>query len=222
MPHIEELDINPLIVDESGAIVVDARVVVRDAPPMRRYAHMAIHPYPSELCATWQPREGPPVLLRPIRPEDAQMEQAFVKGLSEHSRHMRFMNTLRELTPAMLARFTQIDYDRELAIIAVQENEGRETELGVARYVMNPDGETCEFAIVVADAWQGKGLARRMLEMLIDVARSRGLRTMIGHILSMNQPMIKLSEKLGFAIAEGVDDPTTKRATLALESASVR
>jgi acetyltransferase len=222
MPHIEELDINPLIVDESGAIVVDARVVVRDAPPMRRYAHMAIHPYPSELCATWQPREGPPVLLRPIRPEDAQMEQAFVKGLSEHSRHMRFMNTLRELTPAMLARFTQIDYDRELAIIAVQENEGRETELGVARYVMNPDGETCEFAIVVADAWQGKGLARRMLEMLIDVARSRGLRTMMGHILSMNQPMIKLSEKLGFAIADGVDDPTTKRATLALESASVR
>ncbi|HEY6864672.1 MAG TPA: GNAT family N-acetyltransferase, partial [Burkholderiales bacterium] len=92
-------------------------------------------------------------------------------------------------------------------------------ELGVARYVMNPDGETCEFAIVVADEWQGKGLARRMLEMLIDVARSRGLKAIIGHILSMNHPMIKLSEKLGFTIADGVDDPTTKRATLALERA---
>jgi acetyltransferase len=219
LPAIEELDVNPLIVDETGAVVVDARVVVRDAPPMRRYAHMAIHPYPSELCTTWQPREGPPITLRPIRPEDAEMEQVFVKGLSDQSRHFRFMNSLRELTPAMLARFTQIDYDRELAIIAVQEIDGREVELGVARYVMNPDGETCEFAIVVADAWQGKGLSRRMLEMLIDVARSRGLKTMIGHMLSMNQPMIKLSENLGFAVSEAVDDPTTKRATLALAGA---
>jgi acetyltransferase len=215
---IEELDINPLIVDESGAIVVDARVVVRDAPPMRRYAHMAIHPYPVDLVATWQPGEGPPITLRPIRPEDAELEQAFVKGLSDQSRHFRFMNSLRELTPAMLARFTQIDYDRELAIIAVQEVDGRDVELGVARYVMNPDGESCEFAVVVADACQGKGLARRMLEMLIDVARSRGLKTMIGQMLSMNQPMIKLSEKLGFTMSEIPDDPTTRRATLALET----
>jgi acetyltransferase len=216
---IDELDINPLIVDETGAVVVDARVVVRDAPPMRRYAHMAIHPYPVDLVTTWQPREGPPITLRPIRPEDAEMEQAFVKGLSDQSRHFRFMNSLRELTPAMLARFTQIDYDRELAIIAVQETEGREAELGVARYVMNPDGETCEFAIVVADEWQGKGLARRLLEMLIDVARSRGLKAIMGHMLSMNQPMIKLAENLGFTISEAADDPTTRRATLALESA---
>src|SRR5581483_417484 len=204
--HIEELDVNPLIVDESGAMVVDARVVVRDAPPMRRYAHMAIHPYPSELVTTWQPREGPPITLRPIRPEDAEMEQAFVRGLSDQSRHFRFMNTLRELTPAMLARFTQIDYDRELAIIAVREVDGREIELGVARYVTNPDGETCEFAIVVADEWQGKGLARRMLEMLIDVARSRGLKAIMGHMLSMNQPMIKLSENLGFTVSDAADD----------------
>ncbi len=221
LPHIEELDVNPLIVDESGAMVVDARVVVRDAPPMRRYAHMAIHPYPSELCTTWQPREGPPITLRPIRPEDAEMEQAFVRGLSDQSRHFRFMNTLRELTPAMLARFTQIDYDRELAIIAVREVDGREIELGVARYVTNPDGETCEFAIVVADEWQGKGLARRMLEMLIDVARSRGLKAIMGHMLSMNQPMIKLSENLGFTVSDAADDPTTKRATLALEASAV-
>jgi acetyltransferase len=127
------------------------------------------------------------------------------------------MNSVRELTPALLARFTQIDYDRELATIAVQDIDGREVELGVTRYVTNPDGETCEFAIVVADAWQGRGLARRMLEILIDVARARGLKTMIGHILSMNQPMIKLCEKLGFTISDVRDDPTTKRATLELE-----
>jgi len=222
LPQVEELDVNPLIVDEEGAVVVDARVIVRDVPPMRRYAHMAIHPYPSELVTTWQPRDGPPITLRPIRPEDAEMEQAFVKGLSDQSRHFRFMNSLRELTPQMLARFTQIDYDRELAIIAVREADGREAELGVARYVTYPDGETCEFAIVVADAWQGSGLARRMLEMLIDVARSRGLKAIIGHMLSLNQRMIRLSEKLGFAISDAAGDPTTKRATLALDAAASR
>jgi acetyltransferase len=218
LPAIEELDVNPLIVDESGAVVVDARVVVREVAPMRRYAHMAIHPYPTDLVSVWQPPEGAPVTLRAIRPEDAELEQEFVKGLSEQSRHFRFMNTLRELTPAMLARFTQIDYDRELAIIAVRDQNGREVELGVARYVTNPDGESCEFAIVVADAWQGTGLARRMLEMLIDVARSRGLKAMVGHMLSINQPMIRLAEKLGFGIADSPGDPTTKRATLPLEN----
>jgi acetyltransferase len=217
LPAIEELDVNPLIVDEAGAIVADARVVVREVPPMRRYAHMAIHPYPSDLVSVWQPREGPAITLRPIRPEDAELEQEFVKGLSDQSRHFRFMNTLRELTPAMLARFTQIDYDREFAVIAVRESGGREVELGVARYVTNPDGETCEYAIVVADAWHGKGLARRMMEMLIDVARSRGLHAIVGHVLSMNQPMLRLAENLGFTISDSPDDPTTRRATLLLE-----
>jgi acetyltransferase len=216
LPWIEELDINPLIVDESGAIAADARAVVREVPPMRRYGHMAIHPYPSDLVVSWQPPHGPPVTLRPIRPEDAEIEQEFVKNLSEESRHLRFMNTLRELTPGMLARFTQIDYDREMAIVAVQEQNDREIQIGVARYVTNPDGETCEFAIVVADHWQGKGLARRMLELLIDVARSRGLRAMVGHVLATNHAMLKLGEKLGFAIADSPDDATVKRVTLIL------
>jgi len=219
LPWIEELDINPLIVDESGAIAVDARIVLRAAPPGRRYAHMAIHPYPSELVSTWQPREGAPVTLRPIRPEDAEIEQEFVRGLSEESRHFRFMSTMRELAPAMLARFTQIDYDREMAIVAVQESGGREVEIGVVRYVTNPDGETCEFAIVVADRWKGKGLGRRMLETLIQVARARGLRGMVGHVLSINQPMLALAEKLGFVVRENPEDATAKRVLLDLSRA---
>jgi acetyltransferase len=216
LPWIEELDINPLIVDEAGAIAVDARIVLRANAPVRRYAHMAIHPYPSELVSTWQPREGAPVILRPIRPEDAELEQEFVRGLSEESRHFRFMSTMRELTPAMLARFTQIDYDREMALVAVQEQDGREVEIGVARYVTNPDGETCEFAIVVADRWKGKGLGRRLLETLIRVARIRGLRGMVGHVLSINQPMLALADKLGFVIADNPEDATAKHVTLDL------
>ena len=217
LPQLEEFEINPLIVDESGAIAVDARAVVREMLPMRsRYAHMAIHPYPTELVASWELSDGSPVQIRPIRPEDAEMEQKFVRNLSDNSRYFRFMNTVRELTPAMLARFTQIDYDREMAFVAVREEGGRETEVAVARYVTNPDGRTCEFAIVAADAWHGKGLGRRMLELLVGTARARGLEVMVGHILAANQPMLALCAKLGFRISDHPEDATVKRATLAL------
>jgi len=218
LPGIDELDINPLIVDETGAVAVDARVAVRDPRPMRsRYAHLAIHPYPADLVTDWKLADGASILLRPIRPEDAQMEQEFVRGLSEDSRYFRFMNTVRELSPAMLARFTQIDYDREMAFVAVRDEGGREVEIAVARYATNPDGQTCEFAIVVADSWQCKGLGRRMLELLIETARARGLKTMVGHVLAGNQAMLALCGKLGFRISDHPEDAGVKRATFVLD-----
>lgn len=217
LPWIDELDINPLIVDESGAIAADARIVVRPYTPVRgRYGHMAIHPYPAHLVTTWQASTGDSVTLRPIRPEDAEMEQAFVRSLSPESRYFRFMDTLRELTPTMLARFTQIDYDREMAFVAVVMREGREVEVGVCRYVTNPDGSTCEYAIVVADDWQCRGLGRRMMTQLIEVARAQGLKAMIGHVLASNHGMLGLCEALGFAVADSADDPQVKRVTLVL------
>lgn len=217
LPWIVELDINPLIVDEQDAIVVDARVVIADYVPVRgRYGHMAIHPYPAELVETWQ-SEGESVTLRPIRPEDAEIEQEFVRGLSPESRRFRFMDTLRELTPQMLARFTQIDYDSEMAFVATVTREGRETEVGVCRYVTNPDGESCEYAIVVSDDWQRRGLGRRMMTQLIGVARARGLQTMIGHVFGNNRGMLRLCQDLGFVVSESADDPLVKRVTLALQ-----
>jgi acetyltransferase len=219
LPALDELDINPLIVDESSAIALDARVVLRtSAPPRERYGHMAIHPYPAHLVTQWAPSQGPPVTLRPIRPEDAEIEQAFVQGLSAESRHMRFMNMLRELTPLMLARFTQIDYDREMAFIATTRDQGAEREIGVVRYVTNPDGESCEFALVVADEWQRRGLGRRMMTLLIEVARTRGLREMIGHVLAENRGMLGLSESLGFVVGESSEGPQVRRVALALQS----
>jgi acetyltransferase len=219
LPQLEEFEINPLIVDESGAVAVDARAVVRDPQPVRgRYAHMAIHPYPTDLVAEWTLADGTAVAARPIRPEDAEMEQAFVRNLSERTRYFRFMNSVRELTPSMLMRFTQIDYDREMAFVCVHGGEDREEEVAVARYVTNPDGRTCEFAIVVADAWQHKGLGRRLLETLIAVARSRGLEVMIGHILAQNEPMLGLCVKLGFRIGDHPEDSTVRRATLLLSA----
>jgi acetyltransferase len=217
LPQIEEFEINPLIADESGAVAVEARAVVREVPPARsRYAHMAIHPYPTDLVARWELSDGTAVETRPIRPEDAEMEQQFVRNLSESSRYFRFMNSVRELTPAMLMRFTQIDYDREMAFVAVRNELGKDEEIAVARYVTNPDGRTCEFAVVVADAWQGKGLGRRMLENLIAVASSRGLEVMVGHILGANQAMLGVCAKLGFRISEHPEDATVRRATLEL------
>jgi acetyltransferase len=219
LPWIDELDINPLVVDEQGAVIVDARVVVRPYTPTRgRYGHMAIHPYPARLVSRWTTADGVEVTLRPIRPEDAEMEQAFVRGLSPESRRYRFMDTLRELTPAMLVRFTQIDYDREMAFVATIRREGREVEVGVCRYITNPDATSCEYAIVLADDWQGRGLGRRMMAELIAVARRRGLQSMIGVVLSGNRAMLDLCQRLGFAIGDDDNDPQVKQVRLQLQS----
>ena len=157
LPQIQEMDINPLIANENGVIAVDARIVVDFIlPSMVAYSHMAIHPYPNHLITRWQLKDGTNITIRPIRPEDAELDQAFVKSLSAKSRYFRFMKDLHELTPMMLMRFTQIDYDREMALIATHQNNSKDVCIGVARYVLNPDQKTCEFNLVVADRWQKK------------------------------------------------------------------
>ena len=213
LPWLKEMDINPLIVDENGALAVDARVIVDHAAAFSMpYEHMAIHPYPSHLSTRWQLPDGTNITIRPIRPEDAEMEQAFIRNLSPESRFSRFMNMLQELTPTMLARFTQIDYDREMALIATTNESNKEVELGVARYAINPDGDSCEFALVVADAWQGRGIGARLMGCLMGAARARGLRIMQGDVLANNTSMLKLLDMLGFSVETLEDDRTVKRA----------
>jgi len=200
------MDLNPVIVTDAGAVVLDARIgLVPTVAAARPYDHMAIHPYPSSLNAKVELPGGVTANIRPIRPEDAAIESAFVHGLSEQSKFLRFMFGLRDLTPMMLSRFTQIDYDRELALVAVIDTPDGEQQIGVARYTALPDGETCEFAIVVGDAWQGKGLARRLFGLLIEAARDRRLKVMTGVTLRENSRMIDLSKSLGF---ETRRDPT--------------
>lgn len=216
LPMLMEMDINPLIVDEHGALAADARVLVAfRTPSADRYAHMAISPYPSHLVSNWQLSDGSNILIRPIRPEDAEMEQAFVRALSEESRYFRFMNSIQELSPAMLVRFTQIDYSREIALLAIKEShdhkaEHKEIEVGVARYATNPDGESCEFAIVIADDMHGKGLGSKLMTVLMDAARERGLKVMQGEVLSQNKHMLKLMKNLDFTIETSKEDDSIK------------
>ncbi len=217
LPQIVEMDINPLIADNNGILALDCRIVVaHHAPSLDPYSHMAIHPYPHRLITQLQLADGTNITIRPIRPEDAEIEQSFVRKLSQQSKYFRFMQTLNELTPEMLVRFTQLDYNRELALIAVQEKADAEVELGVARYVMNPDGKSCEFALVVADEWQHRGIGSQLMAHLMEAARERGFRSMDGEILADNQKMLELVRLLGFRVQSSEEDPGIKLATISL------
>jgi acetyltransferase len=216
-PWVVELELN--LAAAGDALLVGARVV---ADPKRHalahgYRHMAIHPYPIELETTVTLRDGSRLRVRPIRPEDAAAEREFFAGLSEESRYLRFMHYLHELTPQMLARFTQVDYDRELALIALDGRAGTENIVAVARYVANADGESAEFAIVVADLWHGRGLGHALMRMLIGCARKRGFRRLIGNVLAANVPMLALVARLGFESTPDPDDREQVIATLRLK-----
>ncbi|WP_435749802.1 bifunctional acetate--CoA ligase family protein/GNAT family N-acetyltransferase [Thauera sp. AutoDN2] len=218
LPWITEMEINPLIVDENGVVAVDGSITVENVSPTAdRYDHMAIHPYPSHLISTWTVPDGTTVTIRPIKPEDAELEVDFVRTLSAETKYYRFMNTMRELPPAMVARLTQIDYDREMAFVATLTVDGMEKEIGVCRYAVNPDGESCEFAVVVADDWQHRGLARKLMGVLIETARNRGIQYMNGVFLANNERMLKFVQKLGFVLSSDPEDSSVKLGVLALQ-----
>ncbi len=163
--------------------------------------------YPAELVRQRVLFDGSPVTIRPIRAEDAPLEQDFVQHLSADSRYKRFMSTLNELPPGKLRYLTEIDYVRHLALVAIIERDGQAVEIGVARYVAGPKGDDCEFAIAIDDAWQGSGVAGILMLSLIDAARARGMKTMEAFILSANDKMIKFARQLGFTVRRDPDDP---------------
>lgn len=168
----------------------------------------AARPYPAHLIKQVTLRDGAALTIRPIRPADRDLEKAFVRKLSDYSRYYRFMQPIRELTPSMLEHFTHPDYDQEMALIALSKRDGKDEEIGVARYVKYPDGHQCEFALAIADEWQGKGVGTALMQELIAVARSVGLESMEGFVLTTNQPMLKLVKFLGFSSELNKDDPT--------------
>jgi acetyltransferase len=174
-----------------------------------------VHRVPGDLAESFQPVVGVAVTLRPLLREDIDIEAAFVSGLSPQTRHNRLLGGAISITREYLERLTRVDYSRDMALAAIVMLE-KEMLIGVARYVLDEDGERAEFAIVIADAWQGRGIGRRMLQRLAEIARRRDVKSLYGDILSINRPMLGLVQSLGFRLGRNPDDVTLTRATLVL------
>ena len=203
-PEIKEIDINPLMASDNEFYAVDARIIL-DAEAVGEkiapYSNLVIMPYPTKYITPYKLKDGTQVLLRPIRPEDEPLEAELIKNLSEETKRFRFFQVIKDITHDMLVRFCNIDYDREMAIIAeYTDGNGKKRNVGVGRLIMDPTRKRGEFAVVVADDFQGKGLGTKLIDVLIEIAYEKGLETIYGVVMPENTRMIELCRKLGFDV----------------------
>jgi acetyltransferase len=206
-PEIAALQIPSLFADATGVAAADAWIRLR--APGETLCPLAIAPYPAHLIEH-RTIGTETFTIRPVRPEDAQAHMAFFSRLSPEDIRYRFFSAMRELTPELTARLTQVDYDREMAFIAVRET--TPDTVGVARLVCEPGGESGEFAIIVQADMKGRGLASHMMDRLIDWARHQGLKRMTAQILADNHPMLSFIRHHGFSVHRMPDDPEVMEA----------
>ena len=221
-PQIKEIDINPFVVDEDGGIVLDAYVILDKGfrlNPERPYAHLVISPYPRQYEQLFKLQSGKEVLLRPIRPDDEPMEEEMIASFSRQTQYFRFFGFLGNISKELLIRSTQIDYDREIAIIAEVQEEGKKMMAAEVRLLADADNERAEFAIVVADAWQGLGLGRKMMDYIMEIAVKRGIRMIHATVLRENNRMVQMFRQRGFSLK--LEKFTTYYAELELEKEDV-
>jgi acetyltransferase len=208
-PEIVELDINPLHLVGRRYVAVDARLVVEPAAvPAPR--HLIIAPYPNQYESDLMLKDGTPVLLRPMRPEDEPLVSEFLGKCSEETIYFRYFRLIKRWTHEMLIRFTQNDYDREIGLMALGQPPGPEVMMGVSRLVMAADRSTAEFAVIVADPWQGKGLGPRLVERVMDIAREQGVKRLTADVLPQNQPMLEMGRRLGFGVTKDHEGQTCR------------
>jgi acetyltransferase len=203
-PEIRELDINPLLADDKGAVVLDARVRVApttDAP------RPAIAPYPQDLATVGQTRDGILVQMRPLRSEDEPLLHDLAAHMNPEDLRLRFFTPVRGLTHMVAARLSQLDYDREMGLIAERES----VALGVAHFFADPDNRGAEYAIAVRSDWKGRGVGYLLMARLIEIARERGVGELIGEVLRENQSMLEMCRVLGFTVAPDPADTALMR-----------
>jgi len=208
-PEIKELDINPLVVQGDRVIALDARIILDEEVVKKgalEHSHLIITPYPSRYIQPWRTRDNRSVLLRPIRPEDEPLEHELLAGLSPETSRFRFFYIIKDINHEMLSRFCNIDYGREMAVIAEYSGGGKRRNVGVGRLIIDPSGENGEFATLVADDFQDVGLGHKLTDMLIGVAQEKGLNRMFGVILKDNYKMMGLVRTLGFRIEPASGD----------------
>jgi acetyltransferase len=199
-PEIVEVDMSPVMVKDGKACVADARFIL-ERSDVRAPLHLSISPYPEHYEWKEKTSGGLQVFIRSIKPEDAPLLQELFDTMSRESIYHRFFSPLKSLPLSMLVKFTQIDYDREIALVALGEQGGKERLLGVARAISDPDEKGAEFALTVGDPWQKKGLGAKLLQKCIQVARDYGVKSLHGRVLSDNHAMLALTEKLGFQVS---------------------
>jgi len=209
-PEILSMDMNPVAVSNGQAQALDVRIILdrEKIDNTTPYPHLLVTPYPTRYVVRWQLTDGRDVVLRPIRPEDEPLEHEMFTSLSEETLRERFYQTIKTITHEMHVRFCNIDYDREMVIVAeIRENGGRRL-IGMGGFNIEADFKKCEFSVLVHDDFQGQGLAYKLLDILIGIADEKGLEEFYGYIQPSNRKMVKLCEKLGMIPEKSPDDLT--------------
>ena len=222
-PEIIEMDINPVLIKSGEPCAVDARIRIRrNEEPTNNlnHSHLVISPYPQHLERHDLTDMQMPLFIRPIKPEDAPLFAELFDSLTPTSIYYRFFSVVKTLSPETLARFTQVDYDREISFVALGDgdDEGGERMLGVANIVGEPDGTRGEFSVLIGDAWQGKEIGAKLLLQCLEIAQERGMEVVWGTVLAENRHMLALGKKLGFSIKQG-EDPSEYKLTIDLKTA---
>ncbi len=210
-PEIREMDINPLAVCQGKAVALDARIlldqdVFAEKTPPSPYAHLVITPYPTRYVTPWRLTDGTEVILRPIRPEDEPLEHEMLTTVSDETIRSRFYQSLKNISHAMHVRSCHIDYDRDMAIVAEIRTDQKKRIVGIGSLAIDANGAAGEFAIIVHDNFQGRGLASKLLDVLIGIAAERGLKEFYGFLEPTNGRMTALCEKMGMTRCRTSED----------------
>jgi acetyltransferase len=218
VPEIREVDLNPVLADETGVVTLDARVAIAPALKSgrgtRSHHRFAVKPYPKEWERHAALLDGTPLLLRPIRPEDEPLYPSFLRQVTPEDLRLRFFAPIKEFSHPFIARFTQIDYARAMAFVALEPKSGE--ILGVGRLHLLTHSDIAEYAVLVRSDLKGRGLGWLLMQMLIEYATAEGIATLQGEVLAENATMLRMCGELGFAISESPADPNVRIVRLSI------